>query len=70
MQGFRPDAAERAAASSQLTSRGRVMSDFLRACLRWVADDPDAALAAVGKHWPEQRQRTGRPRKNAPPAGK
>jgi hypothetical protein len=33
---------------------------YLRACLRWLVDDPAAALAAVESHWPPERP-IGRP---------
>jgi len=65
LQGFRPDAGERAEASAALARRGRTMSDYLRACLRWLRADPDTALATLDKHWPEPRPRPGRPRKDA-----
>jgi hypothetical protein len=46
--------------------RGRniVPGAFLRACLRWLASDPDEALAALRAHWPDTRP-LGRPRREA-----
>ncbi|WP_163572171.1 hypothetical protein [Fodinicola feengrottensis] len=60
-QKFRPDEAEYAAAMQELRDRDRLMNDFLRASLRWVADDPEAALAALAPLWPTPRPRGRRP---------
>jgi len=58
--GFRPDPDEFAAASEHLQARGRTAGAYLRACVRWLARDPDAALAALAGDWPEPRP-PGRP---------
>jgi hypothetical protein len=60
--GFRPDPGEYAAARDRLQARGRTVGAYLRACLRWLNHDPDAALAALAGNWPEPRQ-SGRPRR-------
>jgi hypothetical protein len=57
---FRPDQAEHAPAKAELEARGRNVSDYLRACLRWLQADPDAALATLAPHWPPARP-YGRP---------
>lgn len=59
-RGFRPDPGEYEAAAEHLERRGRTPGAYLRACLRWLDADPDAALAAVGPFWPDVRP-TGRP---------
>ncbi|PXY16543.1 hypothetical protein [Prauserella muralis] len=60
-RGFRPDPGEYDAAEDLLDARGKAMSEYLRACLRWLEQAPDEALATVGPHWPPPRPR-GRPR--------
>ena len=65
--GFRPDPDEFAAASEHLEGRGQTVGAYLRACLHWLARDPDAALAATAGHWPEPRP-AGRPHRESPPA--
>jgi hypothetical protein len=57
---FRPDPGEYAAAQAHLAARGRHVGDFLRACLRWINRDPDAALATLQPLWPDPRP-PGRP---------
>jgi hypothetical protein len=52
--GFRPDPADFEAASGHLEERDRTMGAYLRASVRWLARDPDAALAAVEADWPER----------------
>jgi hypothetical protein len=70
-RGFRPDPDDYAAAAARLEADGRTVGTYLRACLRFIASDPDGALAALAPHWPEPRH-TGRPRKQpaapVPPA--
>jgi hypothetical protein len=70
VRNFRPDEDEYAPAMGELDSRGRHMTDYLRACLRWLKADPDAALAALAPHWPPPR-RYGRPHAphRTPPSG-
>jgi hypothetical protein len=63
--GFRPDPDDWAAAAARLEADGRTVGTYLRACLRFIASDPDAALAALAPHWPEPRL-TGRPRGSQP----
>jgi len=58
--GFRPDPSEFSAASAELDARSETVGAFLRACLRWLARDPDAALAALAGSWPDPRP-AGRP---------
>lgn len=58
---FRPDAAEYGPAKGELDNRGRHMTDYLRACLRWLRADPDAALATLAPHWPPPRRYGRRP---------
>jgi hypothetical protein len=53
--GFRPDPQDFETASGHLELRGRTMGTYLRACVRWLAEDPDAALAAVDSRWPETK---------------
>jgi hypothetical protein len=57
---FRPDPDEFAAASEHLERRGQTAGAYLRACIRWLARDPDAALAATADDWPAPRP-AGRP---------
>jgi hypothetical protein len=52
--GFRPDPDEFAAASEHLEARGRTTDAYLHACIRWLARDPDTALAALAD-WPRPR---------------
>ncbi|KAA2245896.1 hypothetical protein F0L68_41160 [Solihabitans fulvus] len=66
-RSWRPEPDEYADAKAALNARGRSMSAYLRACLRWLNSDPDAALAALSPVWPEPRL-TGRPRRTAHPA--
>jgi hypothetical protein len=61
-RAFRPAGEEWDPAAEVFTSRGIVPGEFLRACLRWLASDPDGALAALEAHWPARRP-LGRPRK-------
>src|SRR5260221_8458141 len=62
-RAIRPDPEEIKPAEARL---GRVrLGEYLRACLRWLNADPDAALAAVERHWPPERP-NGRP-PQAPP---
>ena len=60
LHGFRPEPAEYEGARASLEARGRTVGAYLRACLRWLARDPDAALAALAGDWPGPRP-TGRP---------
>jgi len=53
-----PDPDEITAAEERLGVRR--VSSYLRACLRWLRSEPDAALAAVADYWPPERP-TGRP---------
>jgi hypothetical protein len=62
--GFRPAADEWDPVEEILKTRGIVPGTFLRACLRWLASDPDAALTALAGHWPDPRP-LGRPRGKA-----
>jgi len=50
--GFRPDPEDFAAAEASLKQRGRTVGAYLKACLKWCAEDPDAAIAAVDSRWP------------------
>jgi hypothetical protein len=52
-RGFRPDPEDFAAAEGNLKQRGRTVGAYLKACLKWCAEDPDAAIAAVDSRWPE-----------------
>lgn len=61
-RAFRPAPEEWEPAEELFTSRGIVPGEFFRACLRWLASDPDKALAALAAHWPARRA-MGRPRK-------
>lgn len=61
-RSFWPDEDEYAAAKTALGQRGRYISDYLRACLRWLTADPSTALETLREHWPPPR-RPGRPRK-------
>ena len=54
---FRPDQTEYGPAQRQLDARGHDMTAFLRACLRWVDHDADAALTTLGPFWPDARPR-------------
>jgi hypothetical protein len=72
--GFRPDPADYAAAEASLRERdNRTVGGFLQACVKWCAEDPDAALAAVVSRWPQTRGTRGprpglRPHAAPPPA--
>lgn len=61
VHAFRPAPGEWDPAEEILAARGVKPGTFLRACLRWLASDPGAALAALAGHWPDERPR-GRPR--------
>jgi hypothetical protein len=63
---FRPDPAEFAPAAARLEAQGQTVGDYLRACLRWLNRDPDAALAALAADWPDPRP-IGRPRADRQP---
>lgn len=56
---FRPAPDEFTGASANLPE-GKTMDAFLRACLRGLRDDPEAALAFVETRWPAPKKR-GRP---------
>ncbi|CRY84590.1 hypothetical protein SAMN05421776_11336 [Nocardia farcinica] len=58
---WRPENDEYDDAKKLLRARGRGLTEYLRACVRWLRADPDTALAILGEHWPEPRTR-GRPR--------
>lgn len=58
---WRPEPGEYAHAKASLHARSRTMSSYLRACLRWLNRDPEAALATLAPFWPQPRP-TGRPR--------
>ncbi|HEX4830349.1 MAG TPA: hypothetical protein VH478_04570 [Trebonia sp.] len=65
-RAFRPEDGEWNPAEEILTARGLVPGAFLRACLRWLASDPDAALDTLEGHWPGTRP-LGRPRRDGGP---
>lgn len=65
-RAFRPDPGEWDPAEEILSARGETPGAFLRACLRWLASDPDEALTMLSGHWPDARPR-GRPRREAQP---
>lgn len=67
-RAFRPADDEWDPAEEIFKSRGIVPGEFLRACLRWLASNPDEALAVLGRHWPTRRP-LGRPRKGEPAGG-
>lgn len=54
-------------ARERLAARGHTVGAYLRACLRWLARDPDAALAVLSADWPGPRPR-GRPSGERPPS--
>lgn len=60
-RAFRPEPGEWEPAEQILSDRGETPGMFLRACLRWLASDPDETLAALRAHWPDVRP-LGRPR--------
>lgn len=64
VHGFRPDPADYEAARRYLEARGDTVGSYLRACVHWLARDPEAALAALAPHWPGPRP-LGRPPANA-----
>jgi len=64
VHGFRPDPDDYDAARAHLEARGHTIGSYLRACVHWLARDPDAALAALAPHWPGPRP-VGRPAANA-----
>jgi hypothetical protein len=66
VRGFRPEPAEFESARVRLEARGHTVGAYLRACLRWLARDPDAALAALAADWPGPRP-NGRPASDRPP---
>lgn len=55
VHGFRPDPADYAAARDHLAARGHTVGSYLRACMRWLVRDPNAAPAALAPHWPGPR---------------
>ncbi|MTD57176.1 hypothetical protein [Amycolatopsis pithecellobii] len=57
----RPPAEVKDRADAVLKERGLPMRGFVVACLAALADDPDAFLAHLAKHWPAEKPR-GRPR--------
>lgn len=57
---WRPDPDEYETTKSLLSARGKNITGFMRACMRWLRHDPDAALAVLAEHWPSPR-RFGRP---------
>lgn len=57
---WRPEPDEYDEAKRLLSARGHELTQFLRACVRWLRADPEAALAVLASHWPEPRPR-GRP---------
>jgi hypothetical protein len=61
---YRPTRAEADAAGAVLVARGWTRGDYIRAALRWLVSDPDAALAALGHHRPPPRP-VGRPPRRA-----
>jgi hypothetical protein len=67
-RSWRPDPDEYKASQDLLADRGRTMTAYLGAALRWLNHDPEQALAALSPHWPDTR--LGRPRTPHPdPAG-
>jgi hypothetical protein len=56
-RSFRPDDDEYDPAFDLLGKRGIEMTAYLRAALRFLQEDPDAALAAVDPYWPPKRPR-------------
>lgn len=64
-KAFRPEPDDGyEAVMAVLRDRGKEMDACLRACVRWIHDNPDGALATLAPHWPETRPR-GRPPKDA-----
>lgn len=57
---FRPDETEYSDAQAVLKARDLQVTAFLRAALRWVADNPDEAIAVLEPVWPPPRA-VGRP---------
>lgn len=52
--GFRPDPLDFETAERNLRDRGgRTVGAYLKACVKWCAEDPDAAIAAVEMRWPD-----------------
>lgn len=59
-KAFRPgDPREYDYAQELLAARGRTISDYLHACLRWLNTEPDTALNILMPVWPPPRA-TGR----------
>src|SRR5580658_8582000 len=53
-RGFRPDPQDFDTAERNLKARGgRTVGAYLKACLKWCAEDPDTAIAAVDTRWPD-----------------
>ena len=65
-RSWRPDPGEYDTSKAHLAERGHAMTAYLRAALRWLNHDPDAALAALGPFWPDTKH--GRPRTQPEPA--
>ena len=63
-RSFWPDPDEYTDAKKTLDEHGRYVSDYLRACLRWLNATPTDALETLREHWPPPRQ-PGRPRRRA-----
>jgi hypothetical protein len=62
-RAFRPETGEWEAAEEIWKARDIVPGTFLRACLRWLASNPDDALDTLDAHWPDKRP-LGRPRRD------
>jgi hypothetical protein len=63
----RPDRLTREAAEHVLIDRDLKMTEFVTACLRALATDPNQLLTVLQPHWPQPRPR-GRPSRQAPDA--
>jgi hypothetical protein len=64
--GLRPGPDE-FAASGHLEARGLTTDAYLHACIRWLARDPDTALAALADDWPGPRPSGAAAVRAAPP---
>lgn len=59
-RSWRPNATEYKDSQDRLAERGRTMTGYLGAALRWLNEDPDHALKVLGPFWPDAK--LGRPR--------
>lgn len=65
---LRPDPDEIQPATAVLHDRDATVTEYLRACLRWLNADPGAAMATLAEHWPPPRPSGARAWRSSRPA--